>query len=278
MPDWHQGDTIVIGPRQAGDFAAAVGETDPALLAGHRVVPTMAILPAWECEDRPVADVIGARAAAATLHAEHGFEFLAPLRAGLPLSARSRLIDVAVRRNGTFITVATEISDPAGLVNRQRYVVFAPGVLPETEQSVSSAEQTASADDQNAVVSAGSAEQTVDQRWADRYARASGDHFEVHLNDEYARSLGFPGTILHGMCTMAIAARAVGELAGIPSSDDLVRLGVRFAAPVVLPARLRTDVAIGQRSDGIATGRFSMHDVDRGSAVLTRGTFAVRRR
>ena len=43
------------------------------------------------------------------------------------------------------------------------------------------------------------------------YAEASGDHNPIHQDEEVARSVGLPGVIAHGMYTMALAARAVGE-------------------------------------------------------------------
>jgi acyl dehydratase len=41
-----------------------------------------------------------------------------------------------------------------------------------------------------------------------RYAEASGDHSSVHLDEEFARSVGLPGIILHGLYSMALVARA----------------------------------------------------------------------
>ncbi len=47
-----------------------------------------------------------------------------------------------------------------------------------------------------------------------RYAEASGDHSSVHLDEEFARSVGLPGIILHGVYSMALVARAANEAAG----------------------------------------------------------------
>src|SRR6202012_3138145 len=44
-----------------------------------------------------------------------------------------------------------------------------------------------------------------------RYAGASGDFNPIHLDDEFARAVGLPGRILHGLWTMARGARAQGE-------------------------------------------------------------------
>jgi acyl dehydratase len=59
-----------------------------------------------------------------------------------------------------------------------------------------------------------------------RYAGASGDFNPIHLDDEFARSVGLPGRILHGLWTMAQVARAQTEAAGGP--DALRRLSVQF--------------------------------------------------
>ena len=65
------------------------------------------------------------------------------------------------------------------------------------------------------------------------YAGASGDHNPIHQDEEVARSVGLPGVIAHGMYTMALAARAVGTW--FPGAE-VVSLGCRFTAPVVVPA------------------------------------------
>jgi acyl dehydratase len=59
-----------------------------------------------------------------------------------------------------------------------------------------------------------------------RYAGASGDFNPIHLDDEFARSVGLPGRILHGLWTMAQVARAQTEAAGGPGK--LRRLSVQF--------------------------------------------------
>ena len=59
-----------------------------------------------------------------------------------------------------------------------------------------------------------------------RYAGASGDFNPIHIDDEFARSVGLPGKILHGLWTMAQVARAQTEVAGGP--EHLKRLSVQF--------------------------------------------------
>ena len=73
------------------------------------------------------------------------------------------------------------------------------------------------------------------------YAEASGDHNPIHQDEEVARSVGLPGVIAHGMYTMALAARAVADW--FPGAE-VVSLGCKFTAPVVVPAEGGVEVEI----------------------------------
>jgi acyl dehydratase len=59
-----------------------------------------------------------------------------------------------------------------------------------------------------------------------RYAGASGDFNPIHIDEEFARQVGLPARILHGLWTMAQVARAATEAAGGPAS--LRSLSVQF--------------------------------------------------
>ena len=52
---------------------------------------------------------------------------------------------------------------------------------------------------------------TPDKYLTYRYAGASGDYNPIHLDDEFAKAVGLPGRILHGLWTMAQVARAQGD-------------------------------------------------------------------
>jgi acyl dehydratase len=67
---------------------------------------------------------------------------------------------------------------------------------------------------------------TPDRYLTNRYAGASGDFNPIHIDEEFARSVGLPGRILHGLWTMAQVARAQTEAAGGP--EHLKRLSVQF--------------------------------------------------
>jgi acyl dehydratase len=67
---------------------------------------------------------------------------------------------------------------------------------------------------------------TPDKYLTNRYAGASGDFNPIHIDEEFAKAVGLPGRILHGLWTMAQVARAQTEAAGGPV--HLKRLSVQF--------------------------------------------------
>src|SRR3984957_9517543 len=67
---------------------------------------------------------------------------------------------------------------------------------------------------------------TPDKFLTMRYAGASGDFNPIHIDEEFARAVGLPGRILHGLWTMAQVARAQTDAGGGPES--LKRLSVQF--------------------------------------------------
>ncbi|MFE6055696.1 MaoC family dehydratase [Kitasatospora sp. NPDC056446] len=66
-----------------------------------------------------------------------------------------------------------------------------------------------------------------------RYAGASGDFNPIHWNEKFAREVGLPDVIAHGMFTMAEAIRVVTDWVGDPAA--VVEYGVRFTRPVPVP-------------------------------------------
>ena len=68
---------------------------------------------------------------------------------------------------------------------------------------------------------------TPDKYLPHRYAGASGDFNPIHIDPEFAKAVGLPGNILHGLYSMGLVARANAALAaGDPRA--LKRLSVQF--------------------------------------------------
>jgi acyl dehydratase len=84
-----------------------------------------------------------------------------------------------------------------------------------------------------------------------RYAGASGDYNPIHIDEEFAKSVGLPGRILHGLWSMAQVARAQTEAAGGP--DKLKRLSVQFRGMGALEQEIVVTSSVRAVEDGIAT-------------------------
>ena len=68
---------------------------------------------------------------------------------------------------------------------------------------------------------------TPDKYLPHRYAGASGDFNPIHIDPEFAKQVGLPGNILHGLYTMSQVARANVQAAG-GDPRKLKRLSVQF--------------------------------------------------
>jgi len=109
---------------------------------------------------------------------------------------------------------------------------------------------------------------TPDRYLTYRYAGASGDFNPIHLDDEFARSVGLPSRILHGLWTMAQVARVHGELAGDPTA--LRSLSVQFRG-LGVPEK---EIVVTTKARG--DGRYDTEAVQDGNKLVRRGTAVLR--
>ncbi|MGC8473352.1 MAG: MaoC/PaaZ C-terminal domain-containing protein [Candidatus Dormibacteria bacterium] len=68
------------------------------------------------------------------------------------------------------------------------------------------------------------------------YAEASGDHNPIHLDPDFARAVGLPSTIAHGLLTMAAAAAPLEQWSA--EVAYVSRISCRFSAPVASGDRI----------------------------------------
>jgi len=87
------------------------------------------------------------------------------------------------------------------------------------------------------------------------YANASGDQNPIHQDEAFAKSVGLPDVIAHGMLTMALAGKYLSDVAG---SSNVIEFSAKFIKPVVVPSD--TDVSL------IVSGKVT--EVDNGTAKI----------
>lgn len=237
---WRTGAAEVVDPIRVAAFAAAVGETDDRLRSGAVVPTTYAVTLGWRLQDAVLDRVLPPEVLG--LHGEHSFRFHAPLVPGSTVVTRARLQSVIPRRTGTTVTVLSQTSTAEELVVEQLFTVFAVGVQlgQQGEQMTPWPEPAVAAPtDLVARDTVGSLTEEIGPDVPRRYADAADDHYAIHLDDDAARRLGLPGVIVHGMCTLAYAARHLRQLL---ETDELTALRCRFRAPVVPGTAVRTTV------------------------------------
>jgi len=87
------------------------------------------------------------------------------------------------------------------------------------------------------------------------YADASGDQNPIHQDEAFAKSVGLPNVIAHGMLTMALGGTYLAELFGGP--EKIRKFGVRFTKPVIVaegePAKVEFSGTVTSIESGIAS-------------------------
>lgn len=229
--------TIGYEARDAILYALAVGasseETDLVYERDLRVLPAYACaLGLWAVEK---AGDLGAYDRNMSLHAAQTLEMHAPMPRSGSFESRGRVC--AVWDKGKAAIVDIEV---ACEVFTAKYGIFLPGRGGwggERGPSASSLEWQPSWRGRHA----------TDRGQAALY-RLTGDLHPIHIDIDVARANGFDRPILHGLCTLGIAARMLAEPARARPSE-LRRLEARLASPVMPGDAI--DVAAGRHGAGL---------------------------
>lgn len=102
--------------------------------------------------------------------------------------------------------------------------------------------------------------------------RLSGDTFALHVDAEFARSSGFEGPIMHGLCTLGFACRAVVKHLFPGEPERLVRLRNRFSRPLYPGRPIKTQIWKAEDGgEGVSRAFWRTIDVEKDKAVMDRG-------
>jgi 3-hydroxybutyryl-CoA dehydratase len=93
---------------------------------------------------------------------------------------------------------------------------------------------------------------TPDKYLPHRYAGASGDFNPIHIDPEFAKAVGLPNTILHGLYMMGLVARSATEAAG-GDPRALKRLSVQFRGMGAPETEIVVSGEVKSVDDGKAT-------------------------
>jgi acyl dehydratase len=246
-------------------YAEAIGETDARLLSGEAAPLLFGVVPSWRQLVEVFTRVIPEIGHPRQVHGEHTIDSPRPLRPGDVLRTRARVLAIKPVSSGTVVAVEAESRSPEGeLLVHQVSTGFVIGIT-----STTAAGELPSPPDVTTAGSAEIVEIATDTGLPARYAAASGDHSAIHLDDSAARAIGLPGVILHGMCSLALAGRAVVTAAAGGDPTLLRSLACRFK-DVALPGQSLMVSVSGSGSEV----RFTATDAG-GRVVLASGRSAI---
>lgn len=251
-------------------YAEATNDPIAAHAAGELAPPVFSIVPSFQAMGMASLTVIPHELIGAVLHGEQDFHFHKPIVPGMKLETVATPIGMRQRSSGVTVVVRTDTRNDAGeLVTHAYSTTFvrgAQGAEDVGEDAPPHAFDSALREREPAA----EVVQTFDADQTYRYAEASGDPMQIHLDEAFAKSVGLPGIIIHGLCTMAFTS--VGAIQSFCPDDPtrLRRLAVRFAS-IALPGQTITTRywSAGER-DGRACFAYETES-DGGAVVIKDG-------
>jgi acyl dehydratase len=108
----------------------------------------------------------------------------------------------------------------------------------------------------------------IDREMLKRYADASGDQNPIHQDEAFAKSVGLPDVIAHGMLTMALVGKFVSDWGG--GSPAVKEFSARFVKPVIVPEGEKVDLTVSATVSELVDGgaRLSISATSKGVKVL----------
>jgi acyl dehydratase len=214
-------------------YAAATNDPNPRYTSGELAPPVFGVVPVFEALTAGSAGLVPEQYVFFIVHGEQDMHFHQPIRPGTTLSTTVTPLSVRVGGSGTRITMLTESvdADSGDPVVTQYFTIF----VRTMSDGESAGPDKPGHDFPEAARSAPVGAPFVvhvDDDQTFRYRDASGDQMPIHVDEGFAKSVGLPGIIAHGLCTMAMTSQAVVQQVCGGDPTRLKRLAVRFAANV----------------------------------------------
>lgn len=256
-------------------YAAATNDPIPAHTSGELAPPVFAVVPVWDAMGAAVGMVTPAEAMPFVVHGEQDMYFHQPIKPGMVLRSKGAPIGVHVKSSGTTVVSRFETRDDGGeLVNEQYSVTFFRGVN-DGEGKGEEAPPHRFPEEVRSAEPVAVASQTFDKDQTYRYSEASGDTVPIHLDEEFAKSVGLPGIIIHGLCTMAFTSWAAIQNLAAGDPIRLKRLAVRFSKPVLPGEEVTTRFWRSGEDDGVTTFAYETSNPD-GDVVIKDGVVEIK--
>ena len=266
----YQAGPELVDPERIHQFSLATNEKNPIHLSTEsdtEIVPSpiypVVFLPpilSQLVEDSEAMNLNILRA----VHAEHKMTWREPLHPGDQIKTIATISMIETKGINEVVGLQIRLMREDVTVVEMDYRLIIRGKKPKGKEKPASQPQEP---EKRNVLAQGTSVVTADQ--GIRYAQASGDHNPIHVSEEAAKSVGLPSTILHGLCTMALASQVIVEELLDGDSSRLKSMGVRFSSPVFMDQVLTTEIYSGESKQ---EGRVHFETRDaRNVPVLVRG-------
>lgn len=231
-----------VSSHRLAQFASAVDDENPRHLAGEFASPVFAHVPVMQS----MVEVLNRVTDGFVLHGEHDFVFHRPIVPGQRLLTTSVLTGVRGNRAGiTYIIRSDTLTHTGEPVCTQYSTCLVRG-------DASGLAQGEAVPERPAVARAAGETETyalaADQ--TRRYADAARDYSPYTIDPAAAAKVGFAAPLVHGMCTLAFAARTIVDRRCGGETPRLKRLGCRFAHPLLLTSGQTISVGHWTGTDG----------------------------
>jgi acyl dehydratase len=223
---------LTVDANRIAAYADATGDPLPLYRAPDAVAPPVfGIVPAWPAVQRALADEELGVDVGRLVHGEQRMVFHRLIRAGDELTTSGTLSSITERGENEIFVLTFETRDAAGSpVTTQDVVCVSRGTAPSAEKPVRPQPATAAENPEPEPDLVRSVELPPDITF--RYAEASGDDNRIHVDDEFARSVGLPGIIVQGMCLFSIALQNIVEAVAEGRPERIRSARVRFRRPL----------------------------------------------
>lgn len=270
----YEPSTSSIDAERAVQYAAATNDDNPSYTEGKVAPPVFGVVPTWDAISAAVADVVPSEAAMFIVHGEQDMHFHQPLMPGRGLTTSAESFNVRVGGSGSRFTVKVDSTDSESgdLILTQYVTLFIRGMSDGESGGPDKPDHTFP--EEVRAAKAGDFTIHVDEDQTYRYRDASGDNMPIHIDEEFAKSVGLPGIIAHGLCTMAMCSQAVIKTVADGDPTRLRRLAVRFAANVFPGGDVEVQIYdAGKADDGGAV--YAFEATSQGEVVIKNGRAEV---
>jgi acyl dehydratase len=228
---WTEETAFAVPVERAIAYANATNDPIAAHVDGTLAPPVFAVVPTLPVLAQVTLSAVPEALAMRILHGEQDFRFHRPIEPGEALKVRAKVVGIHGKSSGVVVTSVAETRDRDDKIVNEQYFsgFFRGGEWPHE------AGEAAPGHSFDEALRGRAADFVVEQKFdldqTFRYAEPAGDPMPIHLDDDFAKKMGLPGIIMHGLCTMAFTSHAVLANVAPANPERMKRLAVRFSAP-----------------------------------------------